>query len=171
MEQAPMAPPAPQSLLEKQEPIGSRWSFDVTVGLPLAIRGQRRLSGDNLEGLQAEALVGLYTIAPMIGGGLRWRHTLWEDGCNAWQLNPGLDGFFLLNPFYKSSGLLSSDIPGAALLALDVDILWRHDYGSCGEGMFGLKLGIGVGHAVGNGSRDTEWIGLPIGSLLFGWRF
>jgi hypothetical protein len=80
---------------------------------------------------------------------------------NALVFSPGLDAYFLVNPF---SGLLGGRT-GVPLLGADVECLWFHD--CIGRG--GWEVGLDLGCLLGKGGDG--WAGLPLVSVIAGLRF
>jgi hypothetical protein len=142
------------------QPIGPRWSTDLMVGLPTAIRAQRRFNDESA--WMVEGLAGLHLVlCPTIGGGIRRRCEI-GDGKDALFLNPGVDAYFIVNPFIDLFGGGGSSLGGG--VAVDVDIGWRHLFNESGGTEMGLKIGAGAVEFRRGGV-------MPILSVFFGARY
>jgi hypothetical protein len=107
--------------------------------------------------------VGFDIIVPLVAVGARYRFAPCNGERNAFVLKPGLDAYFLVNPF---AGLFGGSA-GAVVAGADVEILWYH---TCGDSnRFGFELGVDVGALFGPGA--SGWIGVPIVSGIAGIHF
>src|SRR5436305_15130020 len=81
----------------------------------------------------------------MLGVRVRWHGFNWCSGPDALTVSPGIDAYALFNPFSHGNGFLSGGRAEAGMATMDLDLGWRHRYGThlCGE--MGLNLGAGMG--------------------------
>jgi hypothetical protein len=149
--------PAQTPALVQQQALGTELLF----GLPTGVRVQGALARQDNHSFLVEGFAGLYLLAPLIGGGGRFSYTPLCGKQNALVVSPGLDGYYLVNPFRDLFGGRA----GAAVLGADLECLWFHD---C-TGRGGWEVGLDLGCLVGKGSDG--WAGVPIISVIGGLRF
>jgi hypothetical protein len=139
---------APPPAVEPLSAVGPQQWMDIEVllGLPTALRVQRAVFRHDDHALLLEGLVGFDIIIPLAGVGARYRFAPYNGERNAFVLKPGLDAYFLVNPF---AGLFGS-AAGAVVGGADVECLWYH---TCGDShRFGWELGIDLGVLFGSGA-------------------
>jgi len=161
---APLPAPPPVDPLFAAGP-DQYMELDVLIGLPTAVRLQGAIFGPPNCSFMLEGVAGLEWILPLVGGGARLRFAPCRGECNALVIKPGIDGYYLFNIFQPLLG----GLPGAILLGADVEIVWFHNFGSCGG-----ELGVDLGVLGGKGHHDdghTSIDCLPIVSFIVGFRF
>ncbi len=152
------AEPRPAPL---EDPTARRWGLDVLIGVPAGARLFRELGEPGGSAPEIEAFAGLYIIAPLLGGGLRWHFVPWCGASHALVFRPGVDGYALLNP---SHTWLDSGPAWLPVVAADADCVWQHRVSERCSFEFGCKLGAAL-------VFSTRTIPLPIGGLFLGVRY
>src|SRR5262245_10899404 len=143
------------------------WSADLLLGLPTGVRLQRSL-GPDPDSWLVEGFLGLEAIVPVAGLGVRRPMTYWSGPEDAIVISPGADLYLGALPFtFSFWGESSSGVLGLAMIALDVDLVWRHTWFDAAEGELGLKLGAG---ALG-GNFGFFPAPFPVASVFLGCRF
>ena len=94
--------------------------MDLVLGLPTGVRFFGELGPREDHAPEMEGFLGLYLICPTAGIGLRWPFRPLCGQRHALVLRPGVDGYILLNPFYRGDGWLGDSNPLLALVAADV---------------------------------------------------
>ncbi len=161
---APLPAPPPVDPLFAAGP-NQRIELDVLIGLPTAVRLQGVIFGPPNCEFMLEGVAGLEYILPLMGAGARLRFAPCRGECNALVIKPGIDGYYLVNIFQDILG----GNAGAFLLGADVEIVWFHNFGSCGG-----ELGVDLGVLGGKSHHDDGHISihcLPIVSFIIGFRF
>ncbi len=156
----PVAPRAADPLLDvapKVTRAESPWRSDITFGLPIALRVQRRIGESNA---WFEAGAGVYVIVPMVFVGVRADADVFASRSNALCVRPGIDVYYGIPTSWRGNGTNS-----VGVIALDFDMLWRHRFGERLHGQFGVKLGCGAGFS------DRYWAPIPIVGLIAGFSY
>jgi hypothetical protein len=147
-----------------QERWGGPWGVDAVLGLPTGLRVEKFFSAEVDRSLVLEGFAGLYVILPAVGGGVRWHGWCLGSGQDTLLVSPGIDAYFLFNPFSLSGGDFEADRSTAGLVSVDVDCAWRHAFDSHWSGELGLKVGGGIAFSKGS-------LPLPLLGLYGGFRF
>ncbi len=157
----PLLDAAPKVILAE-----SPWRSDITFGLPIAVRLQRRIGESNA---WFEAGAGVYAVIPTVFVGVRADANVFAGRTNALCVRPGIDAYYGFPIHYRSSGWHSREhtenTKSVGVIALDFDMLWRHRFGERIHGQFGVKLGCGAGFS------DRYWAPIPIVGLIAGFSY
>lgn len=157
----PLLDAAPKVILAE-----SPWRSDITFGLPIAVRLQRRIGESNA---WFEAGTGVYVIVPMVFVGVRADANVFAGHTNSLCVRPGIDAYYGFPIRYRSSGWHSREhsenTKSVGVIALDFDMLWRRRLSERIHGQFGIKLGCGAGFT------DRYWAPIPIVGLIAGFSY
>jgi hypothetical protein len=155
--------PADYLLSECPAPCSTSSTVDFIFGLPTGFRFQRAMSQERQWHL--EGFVGFELIFPIAGGGVRRRYEPFCGQHDALVVAPGVDAYLLINPFHNETNFIIGGGPPLGLaMTADVDVMWRHSFGSICESQLGVKLGAGVGYG-------ASWGVLPVSGVFGGIRW
>ena len=141
------------------------WSVDLLLGLPTGVRVKRFFNDDAAAGWMGEGFAGFELILPMFGGGVRYAYAPWIGRYNVISISPGVDAYLLPNVYKNANGFFGGGGPSAyGLIAVDVDVSWRHVYTDAISGEFGFKIGMAAGL-----NTNSPW--LPVFSWFIGLHF
>jgi hypothetical protein len=141
---------------ESATPCPCPWHFDLIVGLPIALRLQRRFG----ESGWVEGGVSLYGPVPGIFAGLRADTRLIEGRRNLILVRPGVDAYY--SPIQDSGGWFFPEVNGIGAVVGDFEFVWHHHWSDRFQGTFGLKLGCGIG-IISGGVFPVPILGLVVG--------
>jgi hypothetical protein len=164
-ERAPNGRPLypPDALLDARtaEPADpTRWRADVVVGLPTAVRVQRR-AGDTRVWFEGGG--STYLAAGGVFAGVRCDGGLFEGRRNLVLVRPGLDVYY--SPVSGGGGWLVRRYHGIGAAVLDFDLHWQYRWDDRFHSSAGLKLGLGPGLVGG------VVVPVPVLGLILGCQF
>jgi hypothetical protein len=137
------------------------WRTDLIVGLPTAVRFQRRVGGAGW----IEAGAGLLAIFPDLFVGARADLGLYCGRRHTFAVRPGVDGHVLFNPLAGSGGLFGGGPVAVGAASVDVDFVWQARWTDSFHGVFGLKLGAMAA------IRTDGVVPVPVAGLLVGLQY